>query len=64
MAQHVAEKYAKRLLGEKEIETVLERLDRLTIEESRTAITQTLGVISSLVSNVQILMEGGRRLSG
>jgi len=63
MAQHVAEKYAKRLLGEKEIETVLERLDRLTIEESRTTITQTLGVISSLVSNVQILMEGAPRFS-
>jgi len=53
-------KYAKRLLGEKEIETVWERLDRLTIEESRTTTTQTLGVISSLVSNMQVVMEGGK----
>ncbi|KAH9958459.1 hypothetical protein BC827DRAFT_1269518 [Russula dissimulans] len=53
-------KYAKRLLGEKDIETVLKRLDRLTLEESRTTITQILGVMYSLVSNIQIVMEDGK----
>ena len=33
-----AEKFAKRLLGESEIEAVLQRLDRLTKEEARTTV--------------------------
>jgi hypothetical protein len=54
----VAEKYAKRILGEKEIESVLLRLDRLTIEESRTTVAQTLDVVYGLVNNMQVVMEG------
>ena len=56
---HVAtEKFAKKLLGEREIEAVLERLDRLTVEESRTTATQTLNVVHSLVNNMEVVMEG------
>jgi hypothetical protein len=54
----VAEKYAKKILGEKEIESVLLRLDRLTIEESRTTVAQTLDVVYGLVNNMQVVMEG------
>ena len=54
----VAEKYAKKLLGEKDIESVLLRLDRLTLEESRMTVAQTLGVVYSLVNNIQVVMEG------
>ncbi|KAH9049843.1 hypothetical protein EDB84DRAFT_1433400 [Lactarius hengduanensis] len=38
-------KFAKKLLGEREIESVLRRLDRLTQEESRMTTTQTLEVV-------------------
>ena len=56
----VTEKYAKKLLGEKDIESVLLRLDRLTLEESQTTVTQTLEVVYSLVNNMQVVMEGAR----
>ena len=54
----VAEKYAKKLLGEKDIESVLLRLDRLTLEESRMTVAQTLDVVYSLINNMQVVMEG------
>ena len=53
----MAEKYAKNLLGEKDIESVLLRLDRLTLE-SKTTVAQTLDVVYSLVNNMQVVMEG------
>ncbi len=61
MAYLVAEKYAKKILGEKDIESVLGRLDRLTLEESKMAGTQTLEVVCRLVNNMQVLMEGAYR---
>ena len=54
----MTEKYAKRLLGEKDIESVLQRLDRLTLEESKTTVVQTLEVVYGLVSNMQVVMKG------
>jgi hypothetical protein len=54
----VAEKYAKKFLGEKDIRSVLLRLDRLTLEESKTTVAQTLEVVYGLVSNMQVVMEG------
>ena len=54
----VAEKYAKKLLGEKDIESVLQRLDRLTLEESKTTVAQTLDVVYGLVNNMRVVMEG------
>jgi len=51
-------KYAKKLLGEKDIESVLQRLDRLTLEESKTTAAQTLDVVYGLVNNMYIVMEG------
>ena len=56
------EKFTKRLLGESEIEAVLTRLDRLTEEEARMTVTQTLGVVHGLVGNVRVVMEGARCL--
>jgi hypothetical protein len=56
----VAEKYAKKLLGEKDIESVLQRLDRLTLEESKTTVAQTLDVVYGLVNNIQVVMKGTR----
>ena len=61
MTYVVAEKYAKKLLGEKEIKSVLDRLDRLTVEESKTTATQTLDVVCRLVNKMQVVMEGAHR---
>ena len=58
----IAEKYAKKLLGENEIEAVLQRLDRLTGEESKMVVVQTLDVVYSLVNNMEVVMEGAHRM--
>jgi len=56
--QHATEKFAKQLLGESEIETILQRLDRLTQNEARMTVMQTLGVIHGLMGNIKAVMEG------
>ena len=44
----------KKLLGESEIEGVLHRLDRLTLDEARMVGTDTLRVMHGLVSNLSV----------
>ena len=63
VAQCTTEKFAKKLLGETEIEAVLQRLDRLTREEARITVAQTLGVVHGLVGNVKTIMEGAQSLN-
>jgi len=58
VAECAAEKFTKKLLGESEIETVLQRLDRLTQDEARMIAAQTLGVVHGLVKSVKAVMEG------
>jgi hypothetical protein len=58
MTQCAIEKFTKKLLGESEIETVLQRLDRLTQDEARMTVVQTLGVVHGLVANVKTVIEG------
>ena len=58
IAQPGTEKFAKRLLGESEIEAVLQKLDRLTLEEARMMAAQTLEVVHCLVNNVKVVMNG------
>jgi hypothetical protein len=58
MVEHLAEKFAKKLLGESEIEAVLQRLGRLTDEEARMTVAQTLQVVHGLVTNVKVVMSG------
>ncbi|KAH9018559.1 hypothetical protein EDB85DRAFT_2279295 [Lactarius pseudohatsudake] len=53
-------KFAKKLLGESEIEAVLRRLDRLTQEEGRMTMTQTLEVVCRLVNNVKVVIDDGK----
>jgi hypothetical protein len=62
VAECATEKFAKKLLGESEIEGVLQRLDRLTQDEARITVAQTLGVVHGLVGNVKEIMEGARYL--
>ena len=56
--QYVTVKFAKKLLGETEIEAVLQRLNRLTQDEARIGVAETLRVVHSLVGNVKEIMEG------
>ncbi len=53
-----AVKFVKKVLGEKEIEAVLHRLERLTVDESRTTAAQTLEVVHGLVQNMRVIMDG------
>jgi hypothetical protein len=49
---------AKKLLGENDIEAVLQRLGRLTMEESRMTATQTMEVVYGLFNNMKVVMGG------
>ncbi|KAH9958628.1 hypothetical protein BJV74DRAFT_404579 [Russula compacta] len=53
-------KFAKKLLGEAEIEAVLQRLDRLTLDEARITGSETLQVVHGLVTNIKLFMDNGR----
>jgi hypothetical protein len=53
-----AVKFATELLGEKHVEAVLQRLDRLTLEEARRTATQTLEVVYGLVQDMKVVMDG------
>jgi len=58
VTQRDAEKFGKKLLGENDVEAVLQRLDRLTQEEARTTAAQTLEVVYGLMKNMKVVMEG------
>jgi hypothetical protein len=62
MAKLCAEKFAKKLLGEGETEAVLQRLDRLTHDEARMTVAQTLQVVRGLVNNMGVVMNGMQSL--
>ena len=53
-----AVKLVKKLLGENEVEAVLQRLDRLTVDEARTTAAQTLEVVYGLVQNMKVVIDG------
>ena len=52
------EKLLKKLLGDKDIEAVLLRLDRLTLDEARITATQTLEIVYGLIQNMRVVMDG------
>ena len=58
MAEDSPGKFAKKLLGESEIEAVVQKLDRLTQEEARMTVVQTLQVVHGLVKNIKVVMDG------
>ena len=57
-------KFVKKLLGDNEVEAVLQRLDRLTVEEARMTAAQTLRVVHGLAQNMRAVMDGKPSLSG
>ena len=62
MAQCGVGKFAKKLLGKSEVEAVLQKLDRLTQEETRMNVAQTSADVRGLVGNVNAVMEGTQHL--
>ena len=47
-----------KLRGEKEIEATIQRLDRLTLDESRATAAQTLEVVYGLVLQKKAIVDG------
>jgi hypothetical protein len=60
VTQCAIEKFAKKLMRESETEAVLQRLDRLTQDEARITVAQTLGVVHGFVGSVKAVMEGAK----
>ena len=58
ISEHITEQFAKKLLGNSEIESILRRLDRLTLEEARMTETQILEIVHGLMNNMKIVMDG------
>ena len=52
-------KLVKKILGENEFESALQRLDRLTLDEARTTAMQTLEIVQRLVQNIRVVIDGG-----
>jgi hypothetical protein len=46
------------MLGEKEVEVVPQRPDRITHDEAQTTAVQTLEVVYGPVQNLKVVMEG------
>jgi hypothetical protein len=52
--------FVKKLFGEKDVEAVLQRLDRLTQDEARITATQTLEVVYGLMQNMRVVIDDGK----
>jgi hypothetical protein len=59
-----AVKFIKKLLEDKDVEAVLQRLDRLTQDEIRNTAAETLKVIYGLFQNIGAIIEGEQTHSG
>jgi hypothetical protein len=58
LTKRIAETFAKKLLGDSEVEAILQRLDRLTQEEARMTVANTLEVVHELFNNLKEVMNG------
>ena len=52
------EKLVRKLVGEKKMEAMVQRLDRLTQDEARQTVAQILKVVHGLVENMKVVMDG------
>lgn len=50
----------REMFGDNDVEAVLHRLDRLTLDEARTTAAETLEVVHALVENLRQIMSGER----
>jgi hypothetical protein len=58
-----AVKFTKKVFGEKDVEAILQRLDRLTRDEALTTAAQTLQVIHGLVQGMRVVTDGEQPVS-
>jgi hypothetical protein len=58
LTERNAVKFVKRGFGRKDVEAILQRLNRLTEDEARTTAAQSLEVIYGLVQNMSVVMDG------
>ena len=49
------------MFGEKDVEAVLQRLDRLTHDEARATAVHTLEVVHGLVQGMKVVIDGKQR---
>jgi len=56
--EHSTEKFAKMLLGKRDVEAILQRLDRLTQEETRMAAAHNLRVTLEVFNKLEVVMAG------
>ena len=56
--QWITARLIKKRFGEKDVEAVLQRLDRLTEDETRTTTAEILRVVHALVQNMNLVMGG------
>ena len=54
------EKLVRNLVGEKKMEAMVQRLDRLTEDEARQTVAQILKVVHGLIENMKVVMDGER----
>ncbi len=54
----VTEQFAKKLLGDSEIESIMRRLDRLNQDEARMMDAHILEVVYGLMNNMKVVMDG------
>ena len=52
------EKLVRKLVGEKKMEAIVQRLDRLTQDEARQTVVHILKVVHGLVENMKVVMDG------
>ena len=60
LSELVVEQFAKKLLGDSEIENILRRLDRLTQDEARMTEAHILEVVYGLMTNMKVVLDGER----
>lgn len=58
LTERSAVKVIKQNFARKDVEAVLQRLDRLTEYEARTTAAQSLEVVYNLVQNMTVVMDG------
>jgi hypothetical protein len=56
------EKLVRKLVGEKKIEAIVQRLDRLTQDEARQTVAQILKVVHGLVENMKVVIMDGEQI--
>ena len=52
------EKLVRKLVGERKMEAIVQRLDRLTQDEAQQTVAQILKVVHGLVENMKVVMDG------